>query len=320
MIDAAGPWGTGPFILKSGVSTLAKRSPEVILEPNPDYWNADRKPKVRIVFDNIISKADALKDVAKKDGKIDAVLQVTAKEAASFDGGGNARIVENDAKTTLVGVFNQNKDGSPWTDKKARQALNMAVDQAQLVKDAANGYGNVVAAFIEEGRFGHNPNVKPYAVDRAAAKKALGDAGVKSVLIKDGADAAVVAALAKQLKEVGIDVQTTKDDNWDLNMVFHFNWSPQYPVGVVHREFFGKDGGFRAQPDSAGFDAFYAKLLKTTDRGAQEKMVQDLEATIHEEADVLFMYSPHMLAAVRNGVEVPLYDTWMAELPETTKN
>ena len=196
----------------------------------------------------------------------------------------------------------------------------MAIDQAQMVKDGANGYGTVKAAFIGEGRFGNNPNVKPYKVDRAAAKKALSDGGVKSILIKDGGDAAVVAALAKQLKEVGVDVQTTKDDNWDLNLVFHFNWSPQYPVGVVHREFFGKGGGFRAQPDSSGFDAFYAKLLKTTDQAAQEKMVQDLEATIHEEADVLFLYSPSMLAAVRNGVDVPLYDTWMAELPETTKN
>ena len=34
MIDAAGPWGTGPFVLTSGTSTLAKRAPEVIMEPN----------------------------------------------------------------------------------------------------------------------------------------------------------------------------------------------------------------------------------------------------------------------------------------------
>ena len=61
MLDAAGPWGTGPFILKDGTSTLEKRSPEVVLEANPNYWNASRKPKVqRVVFDNIPSAMRAM--------------------------------------------------------------------------------------------------------------------------------------------------------------------------------------------------------------------------------------------------------------------
>jgi len=30
-----------------------------------------------------------------------------------------------------------------------------------------------------------------------------------------------------------------------------------YPAGVVHCEFFGKDGAFRAMPEDAKFDAMY---------------------------------------------------------------
>ena len=106
MIDAAGPWGTGPFVLKSGVSVLAKRSPEVVLEPNKDYWNKDRLPKARIVFDNIIGRADAIASVAAGDGKIDVVTNLTVDEAKAFKSE-KAKIVINNSKTVLAAVVNQ---------------------------------------------------------------------------------------------------------------------------------------------------------------------------------------------------------------------
>ena len=40
------------------------------MEPNTAYWNKDRVPKARILFDNIIGRADAIASVAAGDGKI----------------------------------------------------------------------------------------------------------------------------------------------------------------------------------------------------------------------------------------------------------
>ncbi len=59
MIDAPGPWGTGPFVLTEGVSLIDSRSDRVVMEPNETYWNPDRKPTVRIIYDNVIGKAEA---------------------------------------------------------------------------------------------------------------------------------------------------------------------------------------------------------------------------------------------------------------------
>ena len=71
MIDAPGPWGTGPFILTEGYSRITERTDEVVLEPNPTYWNPDRKPTVRVVYDNKIDKKEAIESVANGDGRVD---------------------------------------------------------------------------------------------------------------------------------------------------------------------------------------------------------------------------------------------------------
>ena len=176
MIDAAGPWGTGPFVLKSGVSTLAKRSPEVIMEPNADYWNKDRVPKARILFDNIIGRADAIASVAAGDGKVDIVSNLTVDEAKAFKSD-KGKIVANNSKTVLAAVVNQTKGGA-LADVGVRKALAMAIDKAAVVKDGLGGYGSVLVGMIQPGRVGANAGLKAVAFDPDAAKAVLGKAGV----------------------------------------------------------------------------------------------------------------------------------------------
>jgi peptide/nickel transport system substrate-binding protein len=88
----------------------------------------------------------------------------------------------------------------------------------------------------------------------------------------------------------------------------------------VHRELFGKDGAFRTMPEDAKFDAMYDKLLKTTDEKEQEKQVMAIEAYVHDQANVLFLYSPAAVFAVSNRVHFVPYDTFMLELAETGVN
>ena len=88
---------------------------------------------MRLVFDNIISKADALKAVASGDKSMDIVTQLTPQDAKAFDGHGKAHIVSADAKTVLAGVFNQTEANSPWKNIKLRQAMNRAIDRAALL-------------------------------------------------------------------------------------------------------------------------------------------------------------------------------------------
>ena len=268
--------------MKEGASILDKRSPTLTLEPNANYWNKARIPKATFVFDNVISKAEALEEVAKG-GKVDIVTELTPAEAVALKKSTKAKVVESKSKTVLVGVLNRNVANSKWADVKLRQALNMAVDRAAVVKEAALGYGTVMSSMIMSGQFGHEASLKPYAYDAAAAGKALAAGGVKSITVVAGEGyKAVVEAMTKSLAKAGVKVvaeyaAAPKGDNWDVWLVEHFDWSPEYPYGVVFREFFGKDGGFRKMPEDAEFNAMSAKLLAETDKSKLERLTAQID-------------------------------------------
>ena len=323
MIDAPGPWGTGPFVLKEGSSVLDKRSPTLTLEPNQNYWNKARIPKATFVFDNVISKAEALEEVAKG-GKVDIVTELSPTEALALKKSTKAHLVESKSKTVLAGVLNRNVADSKWNDLKLRQALNMAVDRAAVVRDGAKGYGTVIPSMIVPGAFGYEAALKPYGFDPAAAGKTLKAAGVTSVTVVAGEGyKGVVEALTASLAKAGVAVKADysgapKGDAWDVWLVEHFDWSPEYPYGVVFREFFGKDGGFRKMPEDAAFNELGKKLLAEKDKAKLEKLTAEMNRYVHDQANVVFLYAPTKLYAVSNRVNFVPYKTWMLELAETT--
>lgn len=326
MLDAAGPWGTGPFILKDGTSTLEKRSPEVVLEANPNYWNPGRTPKVqRVVFDNIISRAEALEQVGDPKGKIDIVTELTPAEAAQVAKSRAATVVRSDAKTVLVGVFNQNRSDGRWKELRLRKAVNQAVDRNAVVRTGARGYGRVLPAMIVPGAFGYDPALKPYVLNPGAAKQAVRQAHLPGVTIVAAANyKPVVEVIARNLTAVGLKVTPVyaaapTGDEWDIWLVEHFDWSPEFPAGVVYREFFGKDGAFRKMPEDPTFEQLYTKVLATPDTAQQEKLIRQLDHYVYDQANVLFLYAPAKLYAVRKGVHFVPYKTTMLELAETSR-
>jgi peptide/nickel transport system substrate-binding protein len=265
-----------------------------------------------------MSKADALKAVAMGDKKLDIVTMLTPQDAKAFDGKGNAHIQSKNAKTVLAAVFNQTEANSPWKNIKLRQAMNMAIDRAALLKEAGGGYGVLMPGFIQPGRFGSDKSLKQYPfspADAAAEIKKDGMAG-KTVTIGATADyAPLVKQMGEELQKVGITLKQVdaKDKKADLTLVWHFDWSPEYPVGVVFREFFGKDGGFLEGADVTKFDEMADKVIATEDLKEQEKLVQQIDAYEHEQANVLYLYSPATLFAVSNRTVFTPYDTFMFE-------
>ena len=81
MIDAPGPWGSGPFTLVEGYSSLENevamvdarplaavwldrnqpRTDRLVLEADTDHWNKERGPRLeKVVFRNNVPHARAL--------------------------------------------------------------------------------------------------------------------------------------------------------------------------------------------------------------------------------------------------------------------
>ena len=289
------------------------------MEPNPNYWNKARTPKVTIKFDNIISKAEALEEVAKG-GKVDIVTELTPAEAVALKGSKKARLVESKAKTVLVGVFNQNKAGSKWTDINLRKAINHAVDKQLVIKEGSMGYGTQMPSMITKGSYAYDGSLQAYAHAPAKAKPVLAKAGVTDVVIaSDEGHKAAADAIVKSLAASGVkaSVDTTgKGDNWDIKLVEHFDWSPDYAYGVVFREFFGKDGGFRSMPEDPQFEALAQKIVSNPTK--QEGLTKQMDRYVHDQANVLFLYAPSKLYAVSNRVNFTPYRSTVLELAETS--
>jgi peptide/nickel transport system substrate-binding protein len=307
--------------LVKGVSTLEKRAPELVLEPNAEYWNPDRTPTVRISFDNVIPKAEALKDVAAADGEVDVVTELTPAEAKQIEGSDHASLVRSDAKTLLVGVFNQTEKDSKWNDPNLRQAVNYAIDRQGLIDRAMMGYGNLMPATILEGQFGYNDSLGGYPLDPARAKQLSKNARDKNVaIVTDEAHKAIADAVTADLKAAGFNATAkvrTPEGNWDIWLVEHFDWSPEYPVAVVFREFFAEGGAFLKSPGDADVQRMIAEAMATVDKAEQEKATQAIERHIYDHADLLFLFAPEKLYAVRDGVNFTPYKTTVLELAET---
>ncbi len=311
-------------MLTEGYSTITKRTDEVVMEPNETYWNPARKPSVRIVYDNAIDKVEAIRSVAAGDGRIDVVFDLVPDAAHAFKSD-KAAVQTKRSKTVLAGVFNENKPKSPWVLPDLRKALNLALDRPRILKEGAYGYGEIMPVFIQDGRYGCDAALKAYAQDLGTAAKLIEQGGIKGqdvVIVASPTYARVVDEIIKDLGKVGLNGKAviTKDpppDGWDVKLEWYFDWSPQYPVGVVHREFFGKGGILRMAPEDPAFDALYDKLLKTVRQPDQEEVVKEVERYCHDNAKALFLYSPYTLFAVSNRVGFTPYDTCMSELAET---
>ena len=165
--------------------------------------------------------------------------------------------------------------------------------------------------------------MKPYAFEPEKAKAVFEAKGVKEIVIVASPSFDKVAhEICADLGKAGVSAKAviTRDDppeNWDIKLEWYFDWSPQYPVGVVHREFFGESGILRMSPEDPTFDGLYEKLLHTTMQPAQEEVVKETERYIYDNAMCLFLYAPYRLFAVSNRTEFVAYDTCMSELAET---
>lgn len=196
MIDAPGPWGSGPFTLTEGYSSLEAeiaiisadpftcvwlptampRSDRVVLDAFPDHWNTERGPRLeRVVFRNDLNPAQALDLVCDVEGELDIVTEVDPRDAARVEQSPHAHLVSVDAMRVLVGVIN--RDAAPFGDAKARRALNHAIDRKALIQQAFNGYAEPLASLAPPYAAGRPEGQKPYAHDPEKARSMLADAG-----------------------------------------------------------------------------------------------------------------------------------------------
>ncbi|MGM0901887.1 MAG: ABC transporter substrate-binding protein [Bacillota bacterium] len=244
-MDAPGPWGTGPFILSKGYSSIQnvpafinkkpleatwltvkeERTPFVVLDANRKYWNKKRGPRLSsVVFRNDLSPEEALHLCTTTEGQVDIVTQVDPKDARKVIGSKFAKLVTEKGNQVLAGVFNRFKQDVDFNDRNLRLAINLAVDREELIRSGFYGYADEVAALTPPWAADHPKDVTPRAYDsenaRIIMKKANYPVGRKLKLAVTGKHASSAKLIAKQIQgalNIGVEVMIIPENleiNW----------------------------------------------------------------------------------------------------------
>ncbi|MGD0264391.1 MAG: peptide ABC transporter substrate-binding protein [Candidatus Methylomirabilota bacterium] len=172
-IEAHGKdWGKPGKIVSNGPFRLVSWVPqrELVLEKNPQHWDAGRVKLQRVVFLPTDDVNTAYKQFLA--GESDWVPQVPTSQIDA------ARSRPESYVTPYLGTYyiRFNVTKPPVNDVRVRKALSMAVDRESLTKFVTKAGEIPTSAFVPAGMRGYE-GVKSLSFDVAAAKTLLAEAG-----------------------------------------------------------------------------------------------------------------------------------------------
>jgi dipeptide transport system substrate-binding protein len=161
------PIGTGPFEFAS-----YQKDATIRYKAFDKYWGG--RPKVDTLVYSITRDATA-RYAKLKTGE----CQVMAfpKPADLDEMKKDSRMTVQQKEGLNIGYIAFNVEKKPFDDKRVRQALNMAVDKAAILKAVYQGNGQVAKNPIPPILWSYNNSIKDYPYDPAKAKELLAQAG-----------------------------------------------------------------------------------------------------------------------------------------------
>ena len=307
----ADPSGTGPFMLEE----LVPRE-RAVLVPNPNYWDEERMAQAErvelIPIPEATTRANALLS-----GQVDWIEAPPADTLQTLEERGFT-ITSNGYPHLWPWQFSF-AEGSPWTDKRIRQAANLAINRDEIQTLLA---GNMVPAkgilLPDDPAFG-NPSFE-VRYDPEAAIALLEEAGygpdnpveVKVLISASGSGQMqplpMNELIQQQLAEVGINVEfevlvwETLFDNWRQGAqhpdsleahATNITFATHDPFAAMVR-FLATDSappnslnwGFYSNPE---VDALISELQTTFDEEERLAVYQRLHETLVEDAPFLFV-------------------------------
>jgi peptide/nickel transport system substrate-binding protein len=325
-----------------GVATPEKRTDRVVLEANLAYWNKARFPRLhRIIFDYTLDQKDAVELVKTSEGRVDLVSELSPLDTLRVAQSPFAQVVKKRGSlTTVFGMFNMRRAGSPWGDVRLRQAVNFAINREDLIRYAAKGNGVIIPALVPAQGFGYDPDLAPYPFAPAKARQLLQDAGYPeglSISLIASEDLVIQATvISKMLEQAGftVDLQTLdpaaysrktnfawldqppEQQSWDIALMLAYDFVGNFPLYPFYHNF-ALDGQWDWVLEHPQLRHLYEQALGTVDREHQQALIRQMERHTFDHAYFLFLYNSIKLYAVNKAVEFVPYANTTLNLAET---
>ncbi|HEX3240841.1 MAG TPA: ABC transporter substrate-binding protein [Solirubrobacterales bacterium] len=196
------PVGTGPFELVSW-----DRGQQLILERNPNYWEKGLPLLDEVVYVNPASDISRVQQI--KAGEVDLIAEPPFAQLPGLESTSNLRTYQVE---TVLGMILVNSKKALFTDPRAREAVNLAINREDITAGAWKGAGKASASFFPPTMlYAEEPELPVQDVAKAKtllaeAVKATGEQPNYTLFVEAGAETSVAATQVMQenLEEIGM--------------------------------------------------------------------------------------------------------------------
>jgi peptide/nickel transport system substrate-binding protein len=203
------PVGTGPYTFKE-----RKKGESVTLARHEGYWG--QKPYYGSVQFRVVPEA-ATRESLILAGQVEAMILPPVADIPKLQTNNQVKVLLAPSNRTIFIAIDVARPGAVQ-NQKVRQAMNYAVDKDGIIKAVLFGAAEKMDAPMANVLFGYS-KAGDYAYDPNKAKQLLQESGAGSVSIKmlhpTGRyvqDAQAAQAVAGNLRDVGINVETATSD------------------------------------------------------------------------------------------------------------
>jgi len=164
------PVGTGPFQLKSFRADSVVR-----FVKHPGWWRKDERPRADQLVYAITPDASVRAQRLKRD-ECDVAAPVGPAELAELAKDRSVQLIT--APGMNIGYLGYNVRRPALSKVEVRQALDMAIDKAAIVRTIYGDAGTLARSFVPAANWAHDDSLKPTPYDPAKARALLEKAGV----------------------------------------------------------------------------------------------------------------------------------------------
>ncbi|WP_328520710.1 ABC transporter substrate-binding protein [Kribbella sp. NBC_00359] len=321
------PVCVGPFKFASRV---AQNSIKVVKDPL--YYDAAKVHldaiEYRIITDSSIRSANL------KSGDAQVADSLSTQDAPTLQKDSSMTVLESQSlgyQGLTINIANANGIGNPLKqldtpiakDPRVRQALDLSIDRAALVKSIFNGLSTVACSQISpKSEFTSDAAQVCPAHDTAKAKQLLADAGVTTpykvtMITSNNPDSLRLAqALQAMVKEGGFDLVIKpveyaalldQQDRGDFELL-QLGWSGRVDPDANTYNFVGTTGSQNvAGYSSPEVDKLLTDARQATDKAQRIKLYGDVVTKLQQDDPLIYMYRQRNLTGVSKkllGIQV----------------
>jgi len=323
------PIGTGSYIFDEWV-----KGSYIRMHANADYWEGAPKYKT-VEMRPIVEEATRFAALAGK--QVDMVNGVPLTLADRISKMPAVEVITRPARRCIF-LSMGNKPGTPFADKRVRQAIAHAINEDEIVEKVMHGQATKAHQVPDAPTVGYDASIKRLEYDPAKAKKLLAEAGYADgfeITISGPNDRyindeKICEAVAKYLAKVGLKVKLdvkpksiffTEVTSQKLSFYligwfdgsFDFGRSAEKLLHTVDTDK-GMGGYNGARYSNPEFDKKLVASASIVDRDERNKALQELNRMSLEDVSTIPLHYQQDMYAVVKGKNIkfmPRPDRWI---------